>query len=132
MRLRKMAYVTLWAFKFDEMKELYKKTLGLPMIEENQNFIMFDTKGSRLAFHKLSKSPQLDRPTIELHLEVDDVDQVYTSLQHRGVKFDKKPANKPWGTRMASFHDPEGYIVEIIGPLRDNESLKKGSAKQVP
>ena len=127
-----MAYVTLWAVKFDEIKELYKKTLGLPILEEDQNFIMFDTKGSGLAFHKLSKSPRLDRPTIELHLEVDDVDQVYTSLQRRGVKFDNKPANKPWGTRMASFHDPEGYIVEIIGPLRNNESLKKSSAKQVP
>ena len=121
MRLRKLAYITLWSVKFEEMKTLYKKTLGLPVVEETRNFIMFDTKGSMLAFHKLSKSPRLERPTTELHFEVNDVDEVYTSLQRQGVKFDNTPANKPWGTRVASFHDPEAYTVEISGPLRDNE-----------
>lgn len=121
MRLGKLPYVTLWAVRFDEVKHLYKDTLGLPVAEENPNFIRFDTKGSQLAFHKLPKGPRLDRQTIELHLEVNDVDYVYSSLQRKGVKFAEKPANMPWGTRMASFHDPEGYVVEIIGPLKEGE-----------
>lgn len=119
MRLRSLSYVTLWAVKFDEVKKLYKETLGIPVAQENPNFIMFDTKGSRLAFHRLSKGPRLDRQTVELHLDVDDVDGMYASLQRKGVKFSEKPANKPWGTRMASFRDPEGYVVEIIGPLKE-------------
>lgn len=124
MRLRSLSYVTLWAVKFDEAKKLYKETLGLPVAQENPNFIMFETKGSRLAFHRLPKGPRLDRQTVELHLEVDDVDNVYASLQRKGVKFSEKPANMPWGNRMASFHDPEGYVVEIIGPLKEaNVSL---------
>jgi catechol 2,3-dioxygenase-like lactoylglutathione lyase family enzyme len=122
MRLGKLPYVTLWAVEFEKIKELYKKTLGLPVAEENQNFIMFDTRGSRLAFHRLAKAPRLDRPTIEIHLEVDDVDEIYTSLQRKGIKFEEKPANRPWGTRIASFRDPEGYTVEIIGPLNDDAS----------
>lgn len=122
MRLRKLPYVTLWAVEFDKIKTLYKKILGVPTVEENQNFIMFDTGGSRLAFHRLAKAPRLDRPTVEIHFEVDDVDEVYSSLQRRGIKFEEKPANRPWGTRMASFRDPEGYTVEIIGPLNDEAS----------
>ena len=124
MRLSKLPYITLWAVRFDETMRLYKETLGLPVAEENPNFIMFDTKGSRLAFHKLPKGHRLDRQTVELHLEVDDVDDVYSSLQRKGVKFSDKPANRPWGTRMASFHDPEGYTVEIIGPLKEGEPSK--------
>ena len=124
MRLSKLPYITLWAVRFDETMRLYKETLGLPVAEENPNFIMFDTKGSRLAFHKLPKGQRLDRQTVELHLEVDDVDDVYSSLQRKGVKFSDKPANRPWGTRMASFHDPEGYTVEIIGPLKEGEPSK--------
>jgi uncharacterized glyoxalase superfamily protein PhnB len=120
MRVQRLPYVTLWTVRFDETKKLYREILGLPVIEENRNFIMFDTKSSRLAFHRLAKGPKLDRPTVELHLEVNDVDEVYNSLQRKGVKFDAKPANMPWGTRMASFHDPEGYHVEIIGPLTKN------------
>ncbi len=121
MRLGRLPYVTLWAAEFDEMKTLYKKTLGLAVVEENQNFIMFDTRGSQLAVHRLVKGPRIDRRTIELHFEVDDVDEVFISLQRRGVKFEEKPANRPWGARTASFRDPEGYTVEIIGPLRSTE-----------
>jgi len=116
--------VTLWAVKFEEEKILYKEILGLPVAEENANFIMFDTKGSKLAFHRLKKGSRLDRQTVELHLEVDDVDEAYSALQRKGVKFADKPANRPWGNRVASFQDVEGYAVEIIGPLKIGEPVK--------
>jgi uncharacterized glyoxalase superfamily protein PhnB len=124
MRLRNLSYVTLWAVNFEQEKNLYKEILGLPVTQENENFIMFDTKGSRLAFHRLKKSSRLDRQTVELHLEVEDVDEVYSGLQDKGVKFADKPANRPWGNRMASFRDAEGYVVEIVGPVKAGEPLK--------
>jgi len=124
MRLRKLPYLTLWAVNFDQEKNLYKEILGLPVDQENDNFIMFDTKGSRLAFHRLKRGGRLDRQTVELHFEVDNVDEVYSSLQGKGVKFDDRPVNRPWGSRMASFRDPEGYVVEIIGPLKPGEPVK--------
>jgi catechol 2,3-dioxygenase-like lactoylglutathione lyase family enzyme len=124
MRLRKLSYVTLWAVNFEQQKNLYKQILGLPVDQENDNFIMFDTKGSKLAFHRLKKASRLDRQTVELHLEVDDVDEVYLALQRKGVKFADKPANRPWGSRMTSFHDAEGYVVEIVGPLKPGEPVK--------
>ena len=126
MRLRNLSYMTLWAVNFDEEKNLYKEILGLPVTEENANFIMFDTKGSRLAFHLLKKGSRLDRQTVELHFEVDDVDEVYSALKRKGVKFADKPANRPWGNRMASFHDAEGYVVEIVGPQKPDEPVKGG------
>ena len=124
MRLSKLQYVTLWAVRFDEVAKLYEQTLGLPVKEKNENFIMFETKGSRLAFHRLKKAHPIDRSTVELHFDVNDVDEVYSALQRKGVKFDETPANRPWGTRMVSFHDPEGYVVEIVGPLKPGEPVK--------
>ena len=124
MRLRKLSYVTLWAVKLEEVKKLYRDTLGLPVTEDNPNFIMFETEGLKLAFHKLPKAPPLTRLTAELHLEVRDVDDTFTALQKKGVKFEAKPANRPWGTRMASFRDPEGYRVELVGPLKPGEPVK--------
>ena len=123
MRLRNLPYVTLWAVNFEKEVNLYKEILGLPISEENDNFIMFNTKGSRLAFHRLKKASRLDRQTVELHLEVDDVDEVHLALQRKGVKFVDKPANRPWGNRMASFRDAEGYVVEIVGPLKAGEPV---------
>ena len=124
MRLRKLPYLTLWAVRFEEIKKLYRDTLGIPVDQENENFIMFETEGSKLAFHRLNKGPLIERPTVELHLEVRDVDEIFTRLQAKGVKFKEKPANRPWGTRMASFQDPEGYTVEIVGPLKQGEPIK--------
>jgi len=124
MRLSKLSYLTLWVVHFDQVKKLYKDALGLPVAEENENFIMFDTKGSRLAFHRLTKAPPLSRSTVDVHLEVNDVDEVYSSLKSRGVKFDDPPTNRPWGTRSAGFKDPEGYVVEIVGPLKAGEPAK--------
>ena len=123
-RLRNLSYVTLWALNFDQERTLYKEILGLPVNQENDNFIMFETKGSKLALHRLKKASRLDRQTVELHFEVDDVDEVYSSLQRKGVKFQDRPANRPWGNRMASFHDAEGYVVEIVGPLKPGEPVK--------
>ena len=124
MRLGNLSYMTLWAINFDQEKNLYKEILGLPVAQENDNFILFDTKGSKLALHRLKKASRLDRQTVELHLEVDDVDEVYRALQRKGVKFTDKPTNRPWGNRVASFHDAEGYVVEIIGPLKPGETAK--------
>ncbi len=121
MRLRKLSYLTLWTVHFEEVKRLYKDILGIPVSQENENFIMFETEGSRLAFHRLKKAPPIERPTAELHLEVRDVDESFVALQLKGVKFEEKPANRPWGTRSASFRDPEGYVVELVGPLKPGE-----------
>ena len=123
-RLRNLSYVTLWVVNFDQERTLYKEILGLPVDQENDSFIMFETKGTKLAFHRLKKASRLDRQTVELHFEVDDVDEIYSSLQRKGVKFQDRPANRPWGNRMASFHDAEGYSVEIVGPLRPSEPVK--------
>jgi len=124
MRLRKLSYLTLWAVHFDEVKLLYRDKLGLPVVEEKENFIKFETEGSRLAFHRLKKAPPIQRQTVELHLEVRDVDDAFSALQAKGVRFDQKPVNRPWGTRSAGFHDPEGYIVELVGPLKTGEPTK--------
>ena len=125
MRLLRMPYVTLWSVRFHETRKLYGETLGLEVIEESSSFIMFDTRSTNLAFHRLSKGAKVDRRTIELHFEVNDVDEVYASLKKKGVRFSGVPEDKPWGTRAVSFQDPEGYDVEIIGPQR-----KSGAAEE--
>jgi hypothetical protein len=39
------------------------------------------------------------------------------------VDFEDLPANRPWGVRMAAFRDPEGFALEIVGPLDPNEPM---------
>src|SRR5438132_11538224 len=97
MRLSKLSYVTLWAVHFDQVKALYKETLALPVAQENENFVMFDTKGSRPASHRPTTAPPLSRSTVAVHLVVNDVDAVYSSLKAKRMKFEAPRANWPGG-----------------------------------
>lgn len=62
---------------------------------------------------------------MEIHFEAPDVDAAAEVLWRRGVIFEQEPQNMPWGTRQAWFRDPEGYLVEIVGPWKPGEPVAK-------
>ena len=123
MELKNIPYITLWAVKFDEMVSFYRDKLELPVEYGDDNFIQFATQGTRLYLHRLGVAPPLREHAIEIHFDVADVDAAYDELVGRGVVFEDAPANRPWGARMAAFRDPEGYVLEIVGPLDPNEPV---------
>ena len=51
--------------------------------------------------------------SFQLTVNVEDVDGTCAELTGRGVELLKGPVDRPWGTRTASFVDPDGYIWEI-------------------
>jgi len=118
-------YITLWAVHFNEMVAFYRDKLELPVEYGNENFIQFATQGTKLYIHRLGTAPSLREHTIEIHFDVADVDAAYKELVGRGLAFEDPPANRPWGVRMAAFRDPEGYALEIVGPLNPNEPTPK-------
>jgi uncharacterized glyoxalase superfamily protein PhnB len=69
-----------------------------------------------IAFHVGEPSSEPQR--IQFHFDVEDVDAVYERLSKAGVAFDGKPADKPWGLRVASCRDPGGHGVEFVMPVR--------------
>jgi len=121
LKLGKFSYLTLWAVNFDELVAFYRDTLELPVEHENENSILFSTTGAKLAFHRLDDKAKLNRMTAEIHFEVENVDEACRSLELRCVLFIEEPVNRPWGVRQATFADPEGYRVELVGPLNPDE-----------
>lgn len=45
--------------------------------------------------------------------DVENVDDVYTTLSGKGLAFIKPPISQHWGWRTAYFTDPEGNIWEL-------------------
>ena len=123
MKLENIPYITLWAVNFDELVTFYRDKLNLPVEYSNHNFIQFSTQGTKLYIHRLGDDLPLRNHTVEIHFDVPDVDDAYQELIKRGVEFEDLPANRPWGVRMAAFRDPEGYSIEIVGPLDPNEPV---------
>ena len=113
-----IAYITLWVSAYKDCLAFYRDQLGLPLEAADENFAQFVTQGTRLYLHRLGSASSLREHSLEIHFQVSDVDEAYAELIGRGVIFDSQPANMPWGTRMAACRDPEGYHVEIVGPIK--------------
>jgi len=47
-------------------------------------------------------------------MEVDDVDDTYTELKGKGVKFVSEPKDQYWGARTATFLDPDEYRFILV------------------
>ena len=123
MELKNIPYITLWVANFDETVAFYRDQLDLPIEYGDENFIQFATLGTKLYIHRLGTAPPLREHAVEIHFDVPDVDAAYHELVERGVEFQDPPANRPWGTRMAAFRDPEGFALEIVGPLNPDEPV---------
>ncbi len=121
--LRKIPYITLWARNFEQMLTFYRDVLGLPFAHEHPGFVQFATEGTKLYLHAMKDAPPLRPRTVEIHFDVPDVDVAAEVLRRRGVAFEQEPQNMPWGTRQAWFRDPEGYLVELVGPLKPGEPI---------
>lgn len=49
---------------------------------------------------------------------VDNVDDTYSALKTRGVKFINEPTDMPdWGMRTVHLRDPEDNLIELFSPL---------------
>jgi uncharacterized glyoxalase superfamily protein PhnB len=47
----------------------------------------------------------------------DDVDAAAAALRDAGADEIEPPADREWGERMATFRDPEGYLLQIFAKL---------------
>jgi catechol 2,3-dioxygenase-like lactoylglutathione lyase family enzyme len=105
------------------MVTFYRDQLELHVEYGDENFIQFATQGTKLYIHRLGTAPTLRDHAVEIHFEAPDVDTAYTELLQRGLTFEDPPTNRPWGARMAAFRDPEGFALEIVGPLNPDEPV---------
>ncbi len=49
---------------------------------------------------------------------VDNVDEAYSALKAKGVKFINEPTDMPdWGMRTVHLRDPEDNLIELYSPL---------------
>lgn len=93
----------------------YADRLGLDVEWETEDFVLVVGEGgARLGLHR--GDPPADPGVIQIHFEVDDVDETYRDLTDDGVAFSTDPTDTDWGYRTAACRDPSGYTVELFTP----------------
>lgn len=120
---RKLSAITLFVEDLADAKRFYEQVFDVPLIFEDDDSAVFDFGNTLINLLAAPAVPELIEPApmaevaagarMQLTLAVDDVDEVASDLQARGVELLNGPMDRPWGIRTAAFKDPAGHIWEI-------------------
>jgi lactoylglutathione lyase len=56
---------------------------------------------------------RVESATTAIWMYTDDVDAAVAELREAGAEVIAEPEDKPWGERVASIADPDGYTIHI-------------------
>jgi lactoylglutathione lyase len=93
----------------------FELTYSFPAEGEPQ-FVSLAIDGGKLGLGSAAEAVQ--STSTSLWLYADDVDAAVAELKQAGVRVVAEPADQPWGQRVASVADPDGYVVHIGMPSR--------------
>jgi lactoylglutathione lyase len=97
----------------------YRDLLGFEVIycfpsESDPQYVALTIDGGKLALGRSEEEVQSASAAIWLY--TDDVDEAMAPLREAGVRVVAEPADQPWGERLASVSDPDGFTVHIGAP----------------
>lgn len=98
----------------DRARRFFGDALGLSVMSDGTGYMRVEGSGG---FHIGMEEGDPGPPnSIEITIEVDDVDEVYRRAVAAGVEFEGPPGDQPWGARHAWFRDPDGRRMSIFQP----------------
>jgi catechol 2,3-dioxygenase-like lactoylglutathione lyase family enzyme len=106
-------------------RDFYEKTLGLKVLEDAGNFVLFETgfaihNGAALeqtVWGKVLGAGEIyGRRNLLLYFEHDDVNSAFESIAPH-VELIRPVERQAWGQRVFRFYDPDGHAVEVGEPL---------------
>jgi lactoylglutathione lyase len=92
----------------------FEVTYSFPSEQEPQ-FVSLTVEGGALGLGGTDEPVQSASTSIWLY--TDDVDSAVADLRTAGVAVVAEPSDQPWGERVASVADPDGYVVHIGAPI---------------
>ena len=97
----------------------YRDLLGFELVysyppDEEPAFVSLEIDGGKLGLG-VTDQP-VESSSTAIWLSADDVDAAVAELREAGVRVVAEPADQPWGERVASVADPDGYVVHLGAP----------------
>ena len=125
--LKKISAMSLFVENLHEAKSFYQDVFDVQVVHEDKVSVAVKFDNLIINLLQVSEASALVEPGVvtgpdagsrfQLSIWVDDVDAVCGELEKRGVRLLSGPADKEWGTRVATFTDPAGHSWEVAQGL---------------
>ena len=112
-----ISVVYLYVSDLDRSIAFYREVLGLALERHPHDHHWAEVtfaNGTRFALHLASHRPPQAPASVEVSLEVDDVDAAVERVRGAGAEV-ANVMHEPWGS-LATLVDPDGYEVGLFAP----------------
>ncbi len=93
---------------------LFVDLIGLEVLVEYPGYVRV---GGGEGFHiGMEEGDPGPANRVEVTIQVDDVDHVYSQLKAGRVDVEGPPSDQPWGARHAWFTDQDGRRMSVFSP----------------
>jgi len=134
--------ITLFVDDLESSKVFYGKKFGLPVGYEDSDSVVFDCgnvginlrsrSSARRSFDATGLLGTYTVPSMQVTIDVDDLDVACADLSRRGMTMSSPPTDRAGGYRNASFLDPDGYAWEITEQMPQSQSPVSQDISGIP
>jgi len=115
-------HVALTTANFEQMRQFYVETLGLPQVGAfaGRNIIFIEVGPTTIELIERAEGATAVGAWDHFAFEVEDIDATYAELTALGIPFHVLPKGFPDEdpkVRLAFFKDPDGNSLELVQPL---------------
>ena len=117
----KLYAIRIFVRSWNESCEFYRDRLKLPerFRDDGVGWAEYDLGGPCFGLQRVddkdSEGEELVGRFLGVSLQVEDIDASYRDLRARGVNFISPPEKQEWGGSLASFKDPDGNVLTLLG-----------------
>ena len=115
----RVSMISLGVQDLARSEKFYRETLGLEFLMESEpgQVALFRAGEVTIALnHPLAQASDAVVGAVEVIFNVNSVEVAYRSLVSRGCPFVRTPREVFSGTWAATFTDPDGHRLTILGP----------------
>ena len=119
-----LSHVFLLVSRLGRSVHFYRELLGRPPATEDTRHARFELGSTSITIHedltpaetaiwKVDPAPERRGWGVYLTFSTDTLEETYGTLVGLGAEILTAPATAPWGTRMFTAKDPDGYLLEL-------------------
>jgi lactoylglutathione lyase len=108
--MKKLDYAIIFVSDMKRSVAFYRDVLGFPLKFESPDWTEFATEGTTLALHPAGRTPAGNCNT---GFAVEDLDAFHQEMQAKNVTCVQPPRVEDFGTRLASYADPDGLPFSV-------------------